>query len=582
MKKHIIIFFLFPLWGLGGFYAQTVQWVKRGGSNENLGNDYESVYSIATDSQKNYYVLSYVGMSDLDVDNNPKSNYDWPGFGPKDIVLASFSCDGTYRWSKVFGGGGPENINSVVVDSQDNVYVGGKMQSCHPYPGTPGQPYPARIDSDYFFNNSDSACSTLFIAKFNSNGVLQYVKKPQQPTSSLNNVSNTGSFGFEMHNDIIYWYMWLPPGTYADGAFTNSNTADTNTPYVLQYNVDGTFISATQLGTLQTYASFKVKYYRNPHNGYHYATIRKGDSSSTFSINGQSIVNSVALVCYDNNGIFLWKTENSSTAIGGVLLDDISFDSLNNIFITGGVTGLNMDSFLGLSHPLFGTGFLMKTNPTATSALWTSTPSLGGVGCYALYNNGSEIAILGGAGGGPTLTWGTQTLVIPGANQGTDVLLARINSATGACISLNKINSSTPSSDIGAAITKDLSGDYIVGGRFGGALYNVNNTATWNGGGDSDFFIAKFSTQPCIPLSSQDFEEEAIKIYPNPVHNEFTVAVKENTNYQLYTITGVLVKQGNINTTTNTIVVNELSSGCYILKLQAESGKIESVKVVKE
>ena len=105
MKKYITIFFLFPLWGLGGFYAQTVQWVKRGGSNENLGNDYEPVYSIATDSQKNYYVLSYVGMSDLDVDNNPKSNYDWPGFGPKDIVLASFACDGTYRWSKVFGGG---------------------------------------------------------------------------------------------------------------------------------------------------------------------------------------------------------------------------------------------------------------------------------------------------------------------------------------------------------------------------------------------------------------------------------------------------------------------------------------------
>lgn len=481
---------------------------------------------------------------------------------------------------KFFGGGGAENINSVVVDSQDNVYVGGNMQSCHPYPGTPSEPYPARIDSDYFFSNSSSACTKIFFAKFNNNGVLQYVKRPQIPNNLPSN--NTGSWGFEMHNDIIYWYVWLPPGTYADGGFTNNNTADVYTPYVLQYNVDGTFISATQLGTLQTYDSFKVKYYRNPYNGYHYATIRKGSSSSTFSINGQAIVNSAALVCYDNNGTFLWKTENSSTAIGGVLLDDISFDSLNNIFITGGVTGLNMDSFLGLSHPLFGTGFLMKTNPTATSALWTSTPSLGGVGCYALYNNGSEIAILGGTGGGPTLTWGTQTLVIPGANQGTDVLLARINSATGACISLNKINSSTPSSDIGAAITKDLSGDYIVGGRFGGALYNVNNTATWNGGGDSDFFIAKFSTQPCLPLSSQDFEEEAIKIYPNPVHNEFTVTVKENTNYQLFTITGVLVKQGNINTTTNTIVVNELSSGCYILKLQAESGKIESVKVVKE
>ena len=103
MKKNITYILLLASFSA---FSQSFQWVKRGGSNENLGNDYESVYSIATDSQKNYYVLSYVGMSDLDVDNNPKSNYDWPGFGPKDIVLASFSCDGTYRWSKVFGGGG--------------------------------------------------------------------------------------------------------------------------------------------------------------------------------------------------------------------------------------------------------------------------------------------------------------------------------------------------------------------------------------------------------------------------------------------------------------------------------------------
>ena len=104
-KKHITIFFLFPLWGLGGFYAQTVQWVKRGGSNENPGNETESAYSIATDSEKNFYILSKVGMSDLDVDGNLKNNYDNPGFGPQDTMLASFACDGTYRWSKVFWGG---------------------------------------------------------------------------------------------------------------------------------------------------------------------------------------------------------------------------------------------------------------------------------------------------------------------------------------------------------------------------------------------------------------------------------------------------------------------------------------------
>ncbi|NHM02113.1 SBBP repeat-containing protein [Flavobacterium difficile] len=225
-------------------FSQSFQWMKRGGSNENLGIDYESVYSIATDSEKNYYTLSYVGMSGLDVDGNPKSNYDNPGFGPQDVVLASFACDGTYRWSKVFGGNGDETINSVVVDSQDNVYVGGKMQSCHPYPGTPSEPYPSQIDTEYFFSNSSSACTRIFYAKFNKNGVLQYVKRPQLPTSTLNATTYTASMNFQIQNDVIYWYLWLPPGTYADGAFTNSNS-DSYTPYVLKYNLDGTLISAT-------------------------------------------------------------------------------------------------------------------------------------------------------------------------------------------------------------------------------------------------------------------------------------------------------------------------------------------------
>jgi hypothetical protein len=392
------------------------------------------------------------------------------------------------------------------------------------------------------------------------------------------------SLNFQMQNDIIYWYVWLKPGTYADGAFTNSNSADIYTPYVLQYNLDGTFISATQLGTIQTTYTF-VKYYRNPNNGFHYATIIKGDSSSTFSINGQPVVNSAALVCYDNNGTFLWKTEDTTTTTGRILLNDLSFDPQNNIFIAGSIGGLNGNSFLGFSNSLYGAGFLMKTNPTATSSLWASSPSNSTTGRAtprAIYNNGSEIAITSSAGAGPILTWGSQTITVAGSNQGTDVLLARFNSATGACISLNKITSSTPSSDFGSAITKDASGDYIVGGGFGGALYNVNNVATWNEGGDTDFFIAKFATQPCQPLSSESFEETNIAIYPNPVQNIFTVPVKENTKYQLYTITGVLVKEGSVTTAENTISISELSSGCYVLKLQSESNKIETVKVIKE
>jgi hypothetical protein len=576
MKKLLTYILLF---GTFCTFSQSFQWLKRGGSNENLGNDYESAYSIATDSEKNYYILSFVGMSDLDVDGHPKSNYDYPA-SPQDVVLASFACDGTYRWSKVFGGSNNENINSVVVDSQDNVYVGGSMTSCHPYPGTPSEPYPSQIDTEYFFSNSNSACTLLFFAKFNKNGVLQYVKRPQSP-STLSIAYSSLSMNFQIQNDVIYWYLWLPSGTYADGAFTNSNT-DPYTPYVLKYNLDGTFVSATQLGTVQTYDFSVVKYYRNQHNGYYYATIIKKSPSATFSINGQPIVNSAALVCYDNNGTFLWKIEDTTTTTGRIQLNDLSFDSQNNIFIAGTIGGLNGNSFLGFSNSSFGAGFLMKTNPTATSSLWLSSPSTGGVFPRAIFNNATEIAITASAGAGPNLTWGTQTLTIPGANQGTDALLVRINSANGACLSLNKVASNTTSVDFGAAIVKDVSGDYIIGGGFGGTLYDVNNSTIVNEGGDSDFFITKFSTQACLPLSSESFEEAKMNIYPNPVQNAFTVPVKENTTYKLYTITGILVKEGSVNTNENTITISELASGCYLLHLQSETGKRESVKVIKE
>ncbi|MBP6128030.1 T9SS type A sorting domain-containing protein, partial [Flavobacterium sp.] len=128
----------------------------------------------------------------------------------------------------------------------------------------------------------------------------------------------------------------------------------------------------------------------------------------------------------------------------------------------------------------------------------------------------------------------------------------------------------------------DASGDYLVGGGFAATIYDVNNNSVFNGGGTTDFFIAKFATQACQPLNSESFVETNIAIYPNPVQNILTVPVKENTKYQLYTITGVLVKEGSVTTAENTISISELSSGCYVLKLQSESNKIETVKVIKE
>lgn len=575
LERLLFITFLLPFLG----YAQSFQWIKDGGSAENLGsNDYEQVYSIATDSQKNVYVLSKVGMSSLNIDGNPKPNYDDPSSFPTDIVLASFSCDGAYRWSKIIGGRNTEEISAVQVDSQDNVYIAGKMMTCND--GSVSQPYPGRIENDYTFNNATNSCNLIFLAKFDTNGVFQYIKRPQLPTTSSNALSYTRSYNFQIQNDILYWFVWLPPGTYADGAFTNS-TSETHAPYVLKYNLDGSFIEATQLGNIQGIFSIIVKYYRNPHNGFYYMTFAK-TSSTTFTINGQPVVNAAALVCYDNNGNLQWKRENTQAMAGSLVIYSLDFDPQNNIYIGGKIAGAAIDSFMGFTASFSSPAFVMKLDATADNLLWASHHSTVASSGYGdLVYNGSEVAFTGWCAG-TNFTWGTQSIYVTATNEGQDVLLARFNSATGACLNLNRIPSTIGSTDRGTAIAVDASGDYLVGGGFAALIYDTNGNSVTNEGGTTDFFIAKFATEPCSPLSNETFETNNIIVYPNPARNVLTVAINENTNYELYTITGQLVKQGKLTTIDNTIAVQDLSKGYYLLRIEKENGNWQSIKVLKE
>lgn len=573
--RLLYITFLLPIFT----YSQSFQWIKDGGSAENLGsNNFEQVYSIATDSQKNVYVLSKVGMSSLNIDGNPKPNYDDPSSFPTDIVLASFSCDGAYRWSKIIGGRNTEEISAVQVDSQDNVYIAGKMMTCND--GSVSQPYPGRIENDYTFTNATNSCNLIFLAKFDTNGVFQYIKRPQLPTTSSNALSYTRSYNFQIQDDILYWFVWLPPGTYADGAFTNSTT-ETHAPYVLKYNLDGSFIEATQLGNIQGIFSIIVKYYRNPHNGFYYMTFAK-TSSTTFTINGQPVVNAAALVCYDNNGNLLWKRENTQAMAGSLVFHSLDFDPQNNIYISGSIASSSIDSFMGFTASFSSPAFIMKVDATADNLSWASHHNtLSTSGYSALVYNGSEVAFTGWCAG-TNFTWGTQSIYVTAPGELQDVLLARFDSTTGACLSLNNIPSSAGSTDRGTAITVDASGDYLVGGGFAALLYDTNGNSVTNEGGTTDFFIAKFATEPCSPLSNETFETNTIKVYPNPARNVLTVAINENTNYELYTITGQLVKQGKLSTIDNTIAVQDLSKGYYLLRIGNENGNWQSIKILKE
>ena len=186
MKKLITLLVLLVL---NGAAAQSWQWGKRGGSTDLLEttNDFrqEEVYSIVTDSNKNIYVLSSVGKNGLDIDGVSKTNY---GSTTQitDIALSSFACDGTYRWSKIIGGNSYDRVNKLQIDNEDNIYISGKSCSCG------NVTYPPRIEDDVLLPQNPIDCSVVFLAKYNSNGVLQWFKRPQPAgTSSSVGLSDT-------------------------------------------------------------------------------------------------------------------------------------------------------------------------------------------------------------------------------------------------------------------------------------------------------------------------------------------------------------------------------------------------------
>jgi hypothetical protein len=504
------IFFLTSLLLSFISHCQSWQWGKRGGSLQEIPGGSlrrEETYFLTTDSQKNIYGLSTVGKPGLNIDNVVKNNFDdFPA--PLDIALFSFACDGTYRWSKIIGGIGTETLSSIKVDAQDNVYIAGRMGICNQ------MGYPPRIDDDIIQDYTD--CRVMFIAKYNTNGVLQWIKKPQP--ADVDQTTDSAAFSRGLEIDAfgnLYWLCWLPQGIYANGAYTN--TSPGRTWVILKYDANGNFLNAMPLNmqTSQGYAYF-LRFQRNPHNGNFYFYSVTGDQQDDFAtIGGNPITHSTFLASFDSNGTYQWHRENTYVQSGTFYLYNLDFDDQNNIYIGGKMFGLGFDSFLGFTIPEgISPGFVMKTNPDATQVIWSSYHNKGSQNYGGIALNNNELGYTSYCFG-TDFTWGSQTLNASGTNQGQEVLLARFDKNTGACIGLTKIPGNAGFDDVGAAITADASGDYILGGGIGGTL-TFNNGQIVNDGSQSDFFVAKYATQACSPLAIIGNPANNITLYPNP------------------------------------------------------------------
>ena len=586
MKLICIILITFLIWS-SSITAQQKQWqwIKQGGASSTTDNtiDPEEVYDIATDSDRNVYVVSPIGYLNPQIDGHQKNYYGGGNDVQNDYALASFACDGSYRWSKIIGGRGYEPAPYIETDNNNNLYMAGSSYRCD------GQNYPFRIENDTILsNNTNQDCSLGYITKFDKNGTMLWFEQPMDRDSSSTLGGGATEFGsvgmtIDKSSGELHWLVSIPSGSYDNGNYVNTRPG--NTYHIFKYNSNGNFLGSTYLDMQLTgYAWSSLKMYRNPYNGHYYFTGSREPSSSA-TINGQQVTGSLYFASFDAQGNFKWLRQNTYNQAIGSNIYGLDFDSQNNIYMGGVFLGFGYDTFLGqnISEQII-PSYVMKTNPDATQVDWfsyynTSSGQGWANGDIKLKNN--TLFLTNQAG--KQLTWGNQTVNINNSGEGTEVLLATFDKTTGDCTGLDFLPGNNGHPDRGSALAIDANGDVLIGGQFEHTLYDSNGGQVMNPNpSGTNFFIAKYATETCAELNSNTWKTQSIKLWPNPAYRSIHISVLSPSNYRIYSITGQLVKQGKLNTGENSINIEKLPSGLYLIETINKQGSKQVNKIVRE
>ncbi|MEG0917881.1 MAG: T9SS type A sorting domain-containing protein [Myroides sp.] len=634
ISKNILFSFLFLL---SSFFstAQNYEWnwaVSGGSPNNNEPSiglfDYsEQIYDIKTDSNGNYYFIATMkGLNLTQLNGQPVTTYN-TSLGGNDIFIFSTTCDGTMRWSQAIGGGGTgDSAYNIVLDSNDNVYIGARVglvadplfpvhfsatETLSPVPSNP--------------NTVGDGWKTSFIVKYNSNGIFQWKKAVQGDVKQDNFESYIHDIVIDSQNKL-HFIVGFAAGTHLDGMATVPSTFTNYTYqyYVVKFNtVTQQFDNVLLLpltGRLEQ-GDRIIFAYDEALNRYYLAGVR------SLSINGV-----LTPLSYDNKPfiersfIMAFNGFNSTTGIDGVEIwrreiysDQIPiFTHTSENKINSLVIGANSDVYVGGTlftynqNPLpvkiydpsdtqvapytFTPGIygripaIIKFNSANGTVQWAKTPTAHasnfttpGTGSYenkGLAIRGNEIVF------GANSAYFIWDNFVQNPAQFTQIspALMRFNTQTGNTLGMHIIESPKDYTGFTTAVTVDNDGNYITGGAFHAVLFtnNVNVNQLVSSGG-ADFFVAKLAASTCgTAVSTDKFNKLNVNVYPNPTHDIVNIETQETLhNYEVYNVLGQQIQKGMFNGN-NQINLHGATAGTYFIKVTTIQGSTATVKVIKK
>lgn len=282
-------------------------WINSAG-----GLTHDEALDVCHDQNGNYYVTGYftnaANFGTLSV----------TGFGFSDIFIAKYNSAGQPQWVKKAGGSGPDRGYSIYCDQNGNLFVTGYFTG------------PATFESTTLNSNANS--QDLFIAKYDTNGNLQWVN------AVGGNLGDTG-YGITSDNSgsVIVTGQYKGTANFGSTTLTSVTDPNTNQPsfdvFVVKYDSNGNFLwvqngaaefddRGMDLATDDANNIFVVGQY--------------SDTIVFDNVYNNQVMNAGFVLKLDANGV-----QQSFKSMSGVqtLVYSVAIDNSNNVFITGDFRG---------------------------------------------------------------------------------------------------------------------------------------------------------------------------------------------------------------------------------------------------
>ena len=273
-------------------------WAKSFGDTS---SDYP--YGVAVDSSGNVYIAGYFYKT-IDFGGGPLT----ANGTSTDLYVASFTPDGTHRWSKVFGNTSSDYSYGIAVDKSDNVYITG-----------------------YFYNSVDFGGGTLtsngsgdiYIASFTSKGTHRWSKSFGSTSSDYGYGVTTDASG----NVYITGYFYNTVD-FGGGGLTSKGSYDA---FVASFTSTGTHRWSKSYGGSSSDYGYDIAVDASSNvyvTGRFYNDVDFGGGTITNKGGGD-----LYIVSYTSTGTHRW-----SKGFGGTSSDygyGIGVDGSGNVYVTG-------------------------------------------------------------------------------------------------------------------------------------------------------------------------------------------------------------------------------------------------------